>query len=1001
MRVPHPRAGDDENTERGRAARRPGAARRPRPGPVARRRPARARGGRPRPAGVGAGPARRGGPRRARRPAAVPGGAARRGARRLRGGRLPHGPGRGPRRAGPGAAARRPLERGHRRPRRGPGRRLRPRRLAGRPRGPPGAPRRRPGLPRPRGRREAGHRRAGGDPRRVPRPARRRRAGRGAGGDARRGRGTRPRPRAGLGDGPVHGGGDAGPHPGAHRRRRRPHRRGGRVGRRAPAGRDRRRPGRALRRLRPRAGARGGAHRDRVAPARRPDRGADGRRGRQPRVAGAAGAPPGRRPLARRGRADRQAPGPPHRGPADHGPAPHQALPAAGAGRHRHALAAGPGRLERGPPAGTAAARRGRGRRAAARGGRGPGVHARQAPARRHPRDRAGAGADARPLPLHARARAPGRRPRRGAPGPGDRRSARAHGGGGHLRGDRHLQAALPDLRRPPPGAQLLLRPDDRAARALRRAVPDRAGRDAVDVPGQRLQPRGDGEHALHAPPHGALPPRPHRRALRARHRQDRRPREAVAGAQGDAPAGPARLDRGREAAAAGRAPGLTATRPRRPRRRLGRADLEAVVGVGLGLVDDRPDDRVQVAERRQVASGAGDEPQQVELRVVRVGRVDRARRDRRQLGRDLGDGQRAAVVHQPVDDLARRQQLGGAVEVLRDPRPGGAHHEVRGGVVPLRVKRLLGLARHRAPFRPAGDYPGRPQRTGDRARERPWTAVSDRRSVHADHAHRPGQRVGQDDLARPAPGRLRQRLLAGAGRRDRDLARHPRQQAPGRRGRRAVLGRDQDVGQRRLAQSALGVEQEGVVGAGGLGPPLGGAVAGVGERLVLGQAVARPPGPAQGDRRDRGRLGGQRGRGGGLDQQGRPRRRRQAHAGRVGAGGGERGGHGLAHQGARRHRLQAEGGGRGFQAVEVALQQRHPAALGAHGLEQPLAPAHAGVVDRERGAGRGHQRPVEPDGPPALGHPPVAARKGAALAQASARSASGSESQTTAPPHQ
>ena len=50
-------------------------------------------------------------------------------------------------------------------------------------------------------------------------------------------------------------------------------------------------------------------------------------------------------------------------------------------------------------------------------------------------------------------------------------------------------------------------------------------------------------QHALHAPPHGALPARPHRRALGPGHREDRRPREAVAGPQGDAAAGTPRLD--------------------------------------------------------------------------------------------------------------------------------------------------------------------------------------------------------------------------------------------------------------------------------------------------------------------------------------------------------------------------------------------------------------------------------------------------------------------------
>ena len=59
------------------------------------------------------------------------------------------------------------------------------------------------------------------------------------------------------------------------------------------------------------------------------------------------------------------------------------------------------------------------------------------------------------------------------------------------------------------------------------------------DLPGQRLQPGGHGEHPLHPPPHGAVPARPHRRAVGARHREDRRPREAVPRPQGDAAPGP------------------------------------------------------------------------------------------------------------------------------------------------------------------------------------------------------------------------------------------------------------------------------------------------------------------------------------------------------------------------------------------------------------------------------------------------------------------------------
>ncbi len=162
--------------------------------------------------------------------------------------------------------------------------------------------------------------------------------------------------RSGLDHRSLRRGGDAGHQPLHGHGLRRRHRRAGGVGAvaaRADPGRGR---GRARRGRG--AGARpgGGAHRDRVAPARRPHRGADGGRGRQPRVAGAAGAPPRSGSVGRGRRPDRQAPGPAHRGPDHHGSPPGAALPAAGAGRHGPPLAAGAGRLERGPPAGPAPA---------------------------------------------------------------------------------------------------------------------------------------------------------------------------------------------------------------------------------------------------------------------------------------------------------------------------------------------------------------------------------------------------------------------------------------------------------------------------------------------------------------------------------------------------------------------------------------------------------------------------------------------------------------------
>ena len=95
------------------------------------------------------------------------------------------------------------------------------------------------------------------------------------------------------------------------------------------------------------------------------------------------------------------------------------------------------------------------------------------------------------------------------------------------VRGDRRLPAAAARDERGPERAAGLLRRDGRAAGRLRRAVRDRAGPHARDVPRRRRQRRRHLRAPLHPPPHDPLPPRAREGAERPR----RRPRPTAASA--------------------------------------------------------------------------------------------------------------------------------------------------------------------------------------------------------------------------------------------------------------------------------------------------------------------------------------------------------------------------------------------------------------------------------------------------------------------------------------
>ena len=199
-----------------------------------------------------------------------------------------------------------------------------------------------------------------------------------------------------------------------------------------------------------RAGPRGGAHRDRVAPARRPHRGADGRRGRQPRVAGAPRPPPRRRPLAAapsrssassRTRTPRAASSPTRAWCGASCSRPARRWTSTGRGA---LVDWNEGRLLALLPPAPGAARRCRREEIEAQAftlGKRllgatretvPGLALTLALSRYTPEpERLGAALDEARLALSI----------------GERLGPR--GRGGHLRGDRHLQAALPDLRRP------------------------------------------------------------------------------------------------------------------------------------------------------------------------------------------------------------------------------------------------------------------------------------------------------------------------------------------------------------------------------------------------------------------------------------------------------------------------------------------------------------------------------------------------------------------------
>ena len=87
-------------------------------------------------------------------------------------------------------------------------------------------------------------------------------------------------------------------------------------------------------------------------------------------------------------------------------------------------------------------------------------------------------------------------------------------GAAARLRADRRLPAAAVGDEREPRRAAALLRRDGRAAGGLRRAVRDRSGADARDLPGGRRQRGRHGPAAVHPPPHDLLPPRARARAL-------------------------------------------------------------------------------------------------------------------------------------------------------------------------------------------------------------------------------------------------------------------------------------------------------------------------------------------------------------------------------------------------------------------------------------------------------------------------------------------------------
>ena len=236
---------------------------------------------------------------------------------------------------------------------------------------------------------------------------------------------------------------------------------------------------------------------------------------------------------------------------------------------------------------------------------------------------------------------------------------------------------------------------------------------------------------------------------------------------------------------------------------------------------------------------------------------------------------------------------------------------------------------------------------------------------VHLHHGHRPGDGVGEHDLAGRPPGVLGERLLPRRHRLQHPRPRDPAQQPRRRRRHHLVADGAEGVAQGRLPQAAVRVQQERVVGAGRRRGPLRATGPGVGEALVLRARVPRRPRPAQA--RSRARPGGSRP---GAPRAPPPRAGWDAGVAVSRTRPGPSPMAASAAATAARARSRPGMGLRSSARAASASRSRwrsssaHAPALGAHRLEEALTPAHRRVVDRERRCRRVHQSPVEPDHP-------------------------------------